>query len=772
MKKSYLLFYNALCCTGWAFCAVHAIMALATGASAKELYAMIGTVLMISQTAMLLEVLHAMVGLVPSPVVMVFIQVMSRIFIVWGQLYWVPACQQHWSLILMVISWSITEVIRYSFYGAALLGTVPYPLFYIRYSTFIVFYPTGITGEVLQALVGMFNYWDVANPLWFRLSLLILILYVPGSPGMIGNMWGNRKRSLKKRAGESVQVEPTGVQWPKDKKGERSSTALNQGILAAAAKCGPGGAPAAAKISSEKKWRFKYNEHLLEHVSQSLESEAGCIAMATGGLAHAHDSFQFIRNGKETPMKVAMDVFATTPWGTAEITGGKSLSANPTLEIMYGGPTTGQSYTAFKSKRASTISGAALRKQLDAWAAYGTIEPDVAEALKRLQDNETEWLDLSDMYFVLLGAGSAMGPLLFLLALGANVVAVAQSRTLWRILRQVESLPGRVIFPVLKGSEQLVSSMLKDGNQDAFCNVAGCNLIAETPEIANWIVSVAPGKALTIGNYTYLDGAQHVQIAVACDAIMERVCARRSDTALAFLGTPTDAHVVTEGSVAAVKEAQANAPMWMRVLENCGILRRNTILSSGGVHFSDAIVTQQGPNYILAKRLQHWRAVVARASGHTVSSNVAPSSATASVTSNAAFAAAYEGFHLFKPMEVAYQELAMTMCAALLVSDLKDPKSAARASTKLPHPLCLFQRTSFHGGVWRCAHSIDTIGVPAAAYHYLVMVWPHILIGVVIVAVLAQYTALGTVPGPVGALLSVVPMSPVTMVAQALTIMP
>ena len=73
----------------------------------------------------------------------------------------------------------------------------------------------------------------------------------------------------------------------------------------------------------------------------------------------------------------------------------------------------------------------------------------------------------------------------------------------------------------------------------------------------------------------------------------------------------------------------------------------------------DAVVPQQGPNYILAKRLQHWRAVLSReqgrhaqthtqthASTHTqsgsmVSSNIAPSTATASVVSNFSFKLAY-----------------------------------------------------------------------------------------------------------------------------------
>ena len=51
---------------------------------------------------------------------------------------------------------------------------------------------------------------------------------------------------------------------------------------------------------------------------------------------------------------------------------------------------------------------------------------------------------------------------------------------------------------------------------------------------------------------------------------------------------------------------------------------------------------RQGPNYALAKRLQSWRAMVARADGQPVSINVAPATATASVVSNPQFAAAYE----------------------------------------------------------------------------------------------------------------------------------
>jgi hypothetical protein len=54
----------------------------------------------------------------------------------------------------------------------------------------------------------------------------------------------------------------------------------------------------------------------------------------------------------------------------------------------------------------------------------------------------------------------------------------------------------------------------------------------------------------------------------------------------------------------------------------------------------DCLVIEQGPNYALAKRLQQWRAIVARAEGQVASINVAPSTSTASVLSNPALAAA------------------------------------------------------------------------------------------------------------------------------------
>lgn len=199
--KAYLLAYNAACGAGWLFCLIQASLMCYAGATYEQVYAYIGPVLLASQTAMLLEIVHSALGLVPSPVGTVAMQVMSRIFIVWGQLYPVPQCQADWSLGLIVFSWGITEVVRYTFYFLSLIGEVPFPVFYLRYSLFMVLYPSGISGEILMTLLAREAHWKDANPLWHKLSGLVLLTYAVAGPYMIYNMWNNRKRSFKKRAG-------------------------------------------------------------------------------------------------------------------------------------------------------------------------------------------------------------------------------------------------------------------------------------------------------------------------------------------------------------------------------------------------------------------------------------------------------------------------------------------------------------------------------------------------------------------------------------------
>jgi hypothetical protein len=126
----------------------------------------------------------------------------------------------------------------------------------------------------------------------------------------------------------------------------------------------------------------------------------------------------------------------------------------------------------------------------------------------------------------------------------------------------------------------------------------------------------------------------------------------------------------------------------------------------------------QGPNYILAKRMQHWRAILTAASGSNVSSNVAPTTATVSVTSNWAFKMGLLGFWRFNPIEIFYQELSNSVMGALLIQDVINPHSAAKAAsiTELHNPLHIFASNQFHGGVFRAGFRFESMGVVSAAF--------------------------------------------------------
>ena len=149
----------------------------------------------------------------------------------------------------------------------------------------------------------------------------------------------------------------------------------------------------------------------------------------------------------------------------------------------------------------------------------------------------------------------------------------------------------------------------------------------------------------------------------------------------------------------------------MQLLSGGKFLRKNakTVASGAGGDFFliNGVSVAQGPNYILAKRMQHWRAIIARSKGCTVSSNIAPATSTVSVTQNRTFAWAYEGMPYFKPYEIFAPATSNAVMSGILFADLNDTKRAANAKTKLSNPNQLFSYGAFHGGNWRCAYAVS-----------------------------------------------------------------
>ncbi|GBG31679.1 Very-long-chain 3R-3-hydroxyacyl-CoA dehydratase [Hondaea fermentalgiana] len=747
--KMYLVAYNLASCAGWAYVWTQTVKTLLNGGKAGMLWNEASDVLAVVQSLAALEIVHSLLRLVKSPVFTVFMQVNSRLIVLWLYTWQAAACHSHWSLLLMVGSWATVEVPRYLFYALNLLPSfqgskMPYPLFWLRYSLFMVLYPTGITGELVQMYVALSTHYTF-NTAWERfLFVFPLIAYPPASPFMVLNMWKNRKSQFRKRAqelaaakeegGASAKKAVSGLVWPvtNDATGERSTSVTNQSIWEYAVSGAD--ADAAAAVRKTRKWRFGYLRHIESQVRISLRSKETALQIARDGLARAHEAFEFVRDGKATSLAEAMDKYKGS-YETGFIKGEGKREVKE-ARVLYKG---------------QTLVGDALVAQLEKWVSEGVIEPSAGDAVKQCIAHP-EWYDLSDRYFVLLGATSAMGPLDLLLQCGANVIGIDLDRApIWeKLINKVRASPGTLTFPLSKPQASLKT------DADLFAH-AGANLLGATPEIANWLVGVCPGQDLTIGNYTYLDGALHVQLSIACDAIMQKVLAKRSSsTSLAFLLTPTDVYMINEDAFEVAKANYKAAPAWQKALEKvmgkndmvCNVLKP---ADGSGLKLSNAVVSAQGPNYSLAKRIQQWRCIIAHSEGHTVSSNVAPSTSTASVTSNPLFAAAYAGFKLFKALEVFRPETSSSLMLALLINDIRNPESISNpksaVAAKMANPLELFAHNAAHGGSFRCPYSVGTIGTVSVLYYFIGNYWFAALPVVGLTAYTVSFVATGARPG-------------------------
>ena len=565
-------------------------------------------------------------------------------------------------------------------------------------------------------------------PLWY-VTVCLLAVYVPGGPFMFMHMVTQRKKSFQARADKGKPAPPSeGVDFPLDEAtNTRSTTIVNQGALVASLRGIEDAAADAAQ--KERNWRFGYAKHVVKNVELSCKSNANCLAIARQGLDYLHRNFVFVQPGdvgaKSMSVTEAMDKFADKKVfaDTFTIVGNKKRDPKHDFTVPY---------QKFLANDVNNLKADALLKQLDQWVVNGTLEQDARDAVANMiTQPEFHGAALKDKYFVLLGAGSAMGPLRVLLELGANVIAIDIDRDfVWkRLIDVARNSPGTMTFPIKKKASEIA-------NDDDLAKSAGADLLKQAPQIATWIAAQQPGKQLVIGGYAYLDSALFVRLAIAMDAIMAKVLAKRSNAALAFLCSPTDVFVVENECRDAMVKRLATAPWWQKLLRAVGpkgMLTANAIpqvKGDDGSVFSivDGLAVAQGPNYALAKRLQHWRCMLAREAGHVVSTNIAPSTATASVVHNPQFAAAYVGMGSFRPMEIVYQDLSNSVMTALLLNDVCNPHSAAQPKTKLGNQIRLFSKTSAHFGIWRMAFKCGSIGEVSAMIGYAKMYATYLVV--------------------------------------------
>lgn len=208
MSKAYLVAYNTIQTLGWSYILFQMITHLASGGEVKTLYANTKLSLQIFQTGAVLEIFHAMFGLVRSSVQVTTQQVFSRVYVVWAVLYMCPTSQLSFGFPMLLFAWTITEIIRYSMYAFNLVGSPPYFLTWLRYTFFIIAYPVGVSGELICSYVALVQALEqdilsihLPNMLNATFSFPLIILgimlsYIPLFPPMYMYMFGQRKKVL------------------------------------------------------------------------------------------------------------------------------------------------------------------------------------------------------------------------------------------------------------------------------------------------------------------------------------------------------------------------------------------------------------------------------------------------------------------------------------------------------------------------------------------------------------------------------------------------
>lgn len=122
-------------------------------------------------------------------------QVSSRFLLVWGIIYPYPFVSSSPTYASMLLAWSVTEVIRYTFFASAIVGVCPAILLWLRYNTFFVLYPIGIISEC--SLIWLTANLNGIEPIHKYMLWSILAIYVPGSYILYTYMMKQRARVLK-----------------------------------------------------------------------------------------------------------------------------------------------------------------------------------------------------------------------------------------------------------------------------------------------------------------------------------------------------------------------------------------------------------------------------------------------------------------------------------------------------------------------------------------------------------------------------------------------
>jgi len=222
VRQLYLVAFNVISALGWGYILVLTLLHMfnldgkAQPASspshlqplyqrATTLFYRVGAQTALVQTIAVLEVFHVLFGWVKSPLQTTVMQVSSRLFLIWGITEQFPVVCSNPLYASMVLSWAMTEIIRYSFYACSLVGKSSFTLLYLRYTTFYILYLTGASSEAFLIYATLPAYSPFPGwPSWLQgmwkptdyIRAGLFIIWWPGLYTMYTYMVSQRRKVL------------------------------------------------------------------------------------------------------------------------------------------------------------------------------------------------------------------------------------------------------------------------------------------------------------------------------------------------------------------------------------------------------------------------------------------------------------------------------------------------------------------------------------------------------------------------------------------------
>ncbi|KAI0393110.1 tyrosine phosphatase-like protein [Xylariaceae sp. FL0594] len=202
VKNAYLILYNAVSALLW-LTVLGRIVGVNILRGHTLAYPAVGEFCKWTQTLAGMEVLHSLFGIVRAPFLTTFMQVFSRYAVVWGVTELFPQLGASPAYSTMLLAWSVTEVIRYSYFALNLLGASSAPglasaLHWLRYHAFFVLYPLGISSEawLIWRAVGPAE--DAVHPLYSTaLWAYVVFVYPPSAYILYTHMMAQRRKVMK-----------------------------------------------------------------------------------------------------------------------------------------------------------------------------------------------------------------------------------------------------------------------------------------------------------------------------------------------------------------------------------------------------------------------------------------------------------------------------------------------------------------------------------------------------------------------------------------------